>query len=225
MLTLKHVKPFTTRNLVIILFFLIVFSACREKPSKNGTKEPEDPTSSLPSQYIDIAIGETQNEDLSTVNKGGITCVVTLIDNTTESWPFKVLKGESTISGQSEETDDAEFIELDPGSYSVVFPFTNIEFPPIKDVKIEKGYITKVVLNLSSRFTITAMKKDRSIRIFNTNYGKDIGKSSHDFGKYESVVYDCLPGTYKLVYVYTEEKLEDIIFEVNEGETIDIKLE
>jgi hypothetical protein len=195
-----------------------------EKPSKENT-ENSGKTSHFPAQFLDIEIEKTEDGYLSDAQRGGITCVVTLIDNTIESWPFKILKGESTVSGYSEETGINEFLEIDPGIYDIVFPFTEIEFPPIKDVKIKSGYTTRVVMNLPSRFTITAMKKERSTRILSAQSGKDIGKKSHNFKKYRTGVYDCLPGRYKIVYVYTDDKLEDIVFEINEGETIDIKLE
>jgi hypothetical protein len=220
------VRSISTRCLVLfITLVLFLFSACVEKPSKEKTEDSKEMTSHFPSQFLDIETKKTEEGLLSNEQKGGITCVVTLIDNTIESWPFKIVKGDSTISGYSEETRINEFLEIDPGIYDIVFPFTEIDFPPIREVKIKSGYTTRVVMNLPSRFTITAMKKERSIRIFSAQSGKDIGKKSHSFGKYETGVYDCLPGTYKLVYVYTEEKREDIILEVNEGETVDIKLE
>ncbi|TET16509.1 MAG: hypothetical protein E3J78_08710 [Candidatus Cloacimonadota bacterium] len=214
------------KMLITILFFsAILLTACAKKSPEEKVEEPERTSKIDISHYYILEKQEKPVEELSKRNIGSISVVTTLIDNTTESWSFKLLKGETDVLDASKETAPGEPINVAQGVYDIVFPCTKLVFPKIPGVKIESGCITNVVFAIPSRFTVTAKNETHSIRIYDGETGAEIGRSSNEIVKNETVVYDCLPGTYKLALVYTEDNKDDIVFEIEEGETIDIQLE
>ncbi len=214
------------KMLIIVLFFsVILLTACAKKPPEEKVEEPEKISNIDISCYYTLEKHENPVEELSKRSIGSISVLTTLIDNTTESWTFELLKGERDVFDASRETAPGEHIDVAQGVYDIIFPCTKLVFPKIPGVKIESGCITNVTFNIPSRFTVTAKDETHSIRIYDGKTGAEIGRSSKDIVKNETVVYDCLPGTYRLALVYTEDKKDDIVFEIEEGETIDIELE
>jgi hypothetical protein len=217
--------------LFILLFMMVsMLSNCSKRSPEDKAKDEkavEDARmaqSASIDEYLERKKDERKNQELDKGNMGGLVFAARLADKTFKYWNFRLYREGKDVLGQTDSTEGDKFIKLEPGVYDLKLEHTDLLYPAIKGISIEKGYITRVTLNLPCRIVLIAEKENRSVRIYNGITDEDIGMSSHDVDAGGKISFDLLPGKYKIVYAYTDKKMDDIIFEIKEGETKEIKL-
>ena len=215
----------------VVLFIVVSMSVgCKKKSPEDKAKDEtvvEDSRveqSVLVDAYLERKKDDQKNQELDKENMGGLVFAARVADKTLKYWDFRLYREGKDVLGQTDSTEGDKFIKLEPGVYDLKLEYTALLYPEIKGISIEKGYVTRVILNLPCRMVLLAEKENRSVRIYNNATNEDIGVSSHDINAGGKISFDLLPGKYKIVYVYTDKKMDDIVFEIKEGETKEITL-